>query len=97
MLFLNGFLNEEAFVEQLKGFEGPRRPDHVFKLKKVLYGLKQALRAWYECLTIFLVQKGYMREGVDKTLFIKNFNSDIIIAQIYVHDIVFGSTSNDKV
>ena len=61
-----------------------------------MYGLKQALRAWYERLTIFLVEKRYKRWGMDKTLFIKSFKSSITIAQIYVDDIVFGSTANDK-
>ena len=78
--FLNGVLNEEAYVEQPKGFEDPHLPNHVFKLKKALYGLKQALRAWYERLKIFLVDKGYKRMGVDKTLFIKQFEYGIIIA-----------------
>ena len=64
--------------------------------KKALYGLKQAPRAWYERLTNFLVEKGYKRGGMDKTLFIKSFNSSIIIAQIYVDDIIFGSIANDK-
>ena len=53
--FLNGFLNEEAYVEQPKGFEDPHKPNHVFKLKKALYSLKQVPRAWYERLTMFLV------------------------------------------
>lgn len=95
--FLNGFLNEEVYVEQPKGFEDPHYPDHVLKLKKALYGLKQAPRAWYERLTNFLIDKGYKRGGVDKTLFLKFFSSDIMIAQIYVDDIVFGSTLQDKV
>ena len=94
--FLNGILNEEVYVEQPKGFEDPHFPNHVYKLKKALYGLKQAPRAWYERLTTFLVEKGYKRGGVDKTLFIKSFKSGITIAQIYVDDIVFGSTANDK-
>ena len=94
--FLNGILNEEVYVEQPKGFEDPHFPNHVYKLKKALYGLKQAPRAWYERLTTFLVEKGYKREGVDKTLFIKSFKSGITIAQIYVDDIVFGSTVDDK-
>ena len=95
--FLNGILNEEVYVEQPKGFEDPHAPDHVYKLEKALYGLKQAHRAWYERLFQFLVSHGYKRGGVDKTLFIKNIKSNIIIAQIYIDDIVFGSTSDNEV
>ena len=95
--FLNGILHEEAYVEQPKGFEDPHFPNHVFKLNKALYGLKQAPRAWYERLTNFLIEKGYKRGRVDKTLFIMHFDTGVIIAQIYVDDIVFGSTSPSKV
>ena len=93
---LNGFLNEVVYVEKPKGFEDTHHPNHVYKLKKVLYGLKQVPRAWYERLTNFLIKKGYNRGGVDKTLFIKSFKSSIIITQIYVDDIVFGFTSQVK-
>ncbi|KAK6119789.1 hypothetical protein DH2020_046458 [Rehmannia glutinosa] len=95
-VFLNGLLNEKVFVEQPKGFENPHFPNHVFKLKKALYGLKQAPRAWYDRLTTFLCDKGYKRGSVDKTLFIQKFKNGITIAQIYVDDIVFGSTSKQK-
>ncbi|CAM8880461.1 unnamed protein product [Rhodiola kirilowii] len=93
--FLNGLLNGEVYVAQPKGFEDPHHPDHVYRLKKALYGLKQAPRAWYERLTEFLINHGHVRGGVDKTLFVKHTRSDFIIAQIYVDDIVFGS-SNQK-
>ena len=60
--FLNGYLNEELFVEQPKGFEDPPHfPDHVLRLKKALYGLKQASRAWYDQLTHYLLNRGFKR------------------------------------
>ena len=95
--FLNGFLQEEVFVEQPKGFVDAHHPNHVYRLKKALYGLKQAPRAWYERLTQFLVDNDYTRGSIDKTLFIKRNNDELFIAQIYVDDIVFGSTNNTKV
>ncbi|CAA7031803.1 unnamed protein product [Microthlaspi erraticum] len=67
--FLNGILQEEVYVAQPKGFEDPTHPEYVYKLKKALYGLKQAPRAWYEHLTKFLIDTGYVRGTVDKTLF----------------------------
>ena len=73
--FLNGFLNEEVYVAQPKGFEDPHHPDYVYKLKKALYGLKQAPRAWYDRLTEFFTKKGYIRGGVDRTLFVKKVKS----------------------
>ena len=91
--FLNGLLNEEVYVEQPIGFQDPHKPNHVFKLKKALYGLKQAPRAWYERLTTFLLEHNYKRGNSDKTLFIKCDNNEFMCAQIYVDDIVFGSTS----
>ncbi|GAA0184965.1 hypothetical protein LIER_32253 [Lithospermum erythrorhizon] len=69
--FLNGIVQEEVYVEQPEGFEDSANRDHVYKLKKALYGLKQAPRVWYERLTIYLLKNGYVRGGVDSTLFIK--------------------------
>ena len=60
--FLYGYLNEEVFVEQPKGFEDPHFPDHVLRLKKALYGLKQALRAWYDWLTHYLLNRGFIED-----------------------------------
>ena len=77
--FLNGFLSEEVYVEQSKGFIDPFHPDHVFRLKKALYGLKQAPRAWYDRLSAYLIRKGYVRGGFDKTLFISSEDNKITV------------------
>ena len=80
-----------------KDFKTPYFPNHVFKLKKALYGLEQAPQPWYERLTKFFLENSYKRWGVDRTLFIKQLNPWILVVQIYVDDIVFGSTSSDHV
>ena len=67
--FLKGYINEEVYVEQLPSFEDDKKPNHVYKLKKALYGLNQAPRAWYERLMDFLLSKGFMMGKVDTTLF----------------------------
>jgi len=90
--FLNRYIDEEVYVCQPPGFEDHKHPDYVFKLKKALYGLKQALRQWYERLSNFLLSHAYERGKTYKTLFIKKaFN--IILVQVYVDDIIFGSTN----
>ena len=92
--FLNGFLNEEVFVEQPKGFQDPHFLDHVLRLKKALCGLKQASRAWYDCLTTYLLDHGFKKGKADQTLFVKRDEKSLLFAQVYVDDIVFGSTIN---
>ena len=84
--FLNGFIEEEVFVKQPPGFDFP---NHVFKLSKALYGFKQALRAWYERLSNFLLEKGFSKGKVDIALFIKRSKDDLLIVQIYIGDIYF--------
>ena len=81
-------------VEQLPGFESFDFSNHFFKLSKPLYGLKQALRAWYERLSNFLLEKGFSKGKVDTTLFIKKTKNDLLIVQIYVDDIIFGATNH---
>ncbi|GJZ72833.1 retrovirus-related pol polyprotein from transposon TNT 1-94 [Tanacetum coccineum] len=90
--FLNGFINEEVYVAQSPGFIDFAKPNHVYRLKKALYGLKQAPKAWYDRLKAFLIKHGYAMRMVDNTLFTKKKDSNIIIVQIYVDDIIFGST-----
>ena len=93
--FLNGYINEEVYVEQPLDFEDDKKPDHVYKLKKALYGLKQAPRAWYERLRDFLLSKGFIMFKVGTTLFTKKIGKDLFVLQIYVDDIIFGSTNQD--
>ncbi|WJX88387.1 hypothetical protein P8452_70484 [Trifolium repens] len=91
--FLNGVISEEVYVKQPPGFEDLKNPNYVFKLKKSLYGLKQAPRAWYERLSNFLLENGFQKGQIDNTLFRKTSKKDILIIQIYVDDIIFGSTN----
>jgi hypothetical protein len=95
-VFLNGPIKEEVYVEQPLGFEDSAYPNHVYKLSKVLYGLKQAPRAWYECLRDFLITNGFKVRKTDPTLFTKIVTKDLFICQIYVDDIIFGSTNKSS-
>ena len=93
--FLNGELEEEVYVEQPPGFENQDCLDFVYFLFKALYGLKQAPRTWYDTLSLFLLENGFTRGVIDKTLFHKMHNNDLILVQVYVDDIIFGSTNDN--
>jgi hypothetical protein len=91
--FLNGPIKEEVYVQQPLGFEDQEYLNHVYKIHKVLYGLNQAPRAWYECLRVFLTHNGFNIGKVDSTLFTRKVDKDLFICQIYVDDIIFCSTN----
>jgi hypothetical protein len=91
--FLNGPIKKEVYVEQPPGFESEGYPNHVYKLYKDLYGLKQAPRAWYECLRDFLIENGFSIGKADSTLFTKKMGKDLFVCQIYIDNIIFGSTN----
>ncbi|GJW70189.1 putative ribonuclease H-like domain-containing protein [Tanacetum coccineum] len=90
--FLYGKIEKEIYVCQPPGFEDPDFPDIVYKVEKALYGLHQAPRAWYEALSTYLLDNGFQRGKIDKTLFIRRDKGDILLVQVYVDDIIFGST-----
>ncbi|GJY12007.1 putative ribonuclease H-like domain-containing protein, partial [Tanacetum coccineum] len=90
--FRYGTIDEEVYVSQPPGFVGPNHPKKVYKVVKALYGLDQAPRAWYATLSTFLEKHGYKRGAIDKTLFIKKDKKEIMMVQVYVDDIIFGST-----
>jgi hypothetical protein len=91
--FLNGPIKEELYVEQPPGFESERYPNHVYKLHKALYGLKQAPRVWYECLSDFLIENSFKIGQADSTLFTRKMGKNLFVCQIYVDDIILGSTN----
>ena len=93
--FLNGFLKEDVYVAQPKGFIDPHFLDHVLYLKKAFYGLKQALRVGYDRFTQYLVSHGFKRGKAIQTLFIKREDGELIVAQVYVDDIIFGLTKDE--
>ncbi|GJU69560.1 putative ribonuclease H-like domain-containing protein [Tanacetum coccineum] len=85
-------IEEEVYAYQPPGFEDPDFPDRVYKVEKALYGLHQASRAWYETLSTYLLDNGFQRGKIDKTLFIRRDKGDILLVQMYVDNIIFGST-----
>ncbi|GJY75251.1 putative ribonuclease H-like domain-containing protein, partial [Tanacetum coccineum] len=90
--FLYGKIEEEVYVCQPPGFKDPDFSDRVYKVEKALYRLYQAPKAWYETLLSYLLDNGFQRGKIDKTLFIKRDKSDILLVQVYVDDIIFRST-----
>ncbi|GKB01089.1 integrase, catalytic region, zinc finger, CCHC-type containing protein [Tanacetum coccineum] len=61
--FLNGHLKEEVYVSKPEGFIDPEFPNHVYRLKKALYGLKKVPRAWYDKLSSFLIEHGSIKSS----------------------------------
>nr|GEV39532.1 retrovirus-related Pol polyprotein from transposon TNT 1-94 [Tanacetum cinerariifolium] len=92
-VFLNGILKKEVYVGQPLGFVSKQYPDYVYALDKALYGLKQAPRAWYDVLSQFLIDSSFQKCSIDTTLFMKKKGKHIMLIQIYVDDIIFGSTN----
>ncbi|GJR81389.1 putative ribonuclease H-like domain-containing protein [Tanacetum coccineum] len=93
--FLYGTIDEEVYVMQPPGFEDPEFPDKVYRVEKAMYGLHQAPRAWYGTLSKYLLANGFQRGTIDQTLFIRKHKGEFLLVQVYVDDIIFGS-SNPK-
>nr|GFA61023.1 putative ribonuclease H-like domain-containing protein [Tanacetum cinerariifolium] len=91
--FLYGTINEEVYVMQPPGFQDPEYPARVYKVEKTMYGLHQAPRAWYGTLSKYLLTNGFQRGTIDQALFIRRKREDFILVQVYVDDIIFGSSN----
>ncbi|GJX06255.1 retrovirus-related pol polyprotein from transposon TNT 1-94 [Tanacetum coccineum] len=77
--FLNGILREEVYVSQLDGFVDQDIPNHVYKLKKALYGLKRAPRAWYDLSSSFLLSQEFSKGAINPTLFTQKEGKYILL------------------
>ncbi|KAI3773597.1 hypothetical protein L1987_48127 [Smallanthus sonchifolius] len=93
--FLYGVVKEEVYVNQPPGFEDPEHQFQVYKPDKALYGLHKAPHAWYETLSTHLVTNGFSRGPIDKTLFLKKFGDDLLLVQVYMDNIIYGSTNEN--
>ncbi|GJR91988.1 retrovirus-related pol polyprotein from transposon TNT 1-94, partial [Tanacetum coccineum] len=89
-VFLDDPLKEKVYVSPPDGFVDPKHPEKVYRLRKALYGPKQAPIAWYNELSKFPVSKGFTKGTIDLTLFTIRYGEDILLVQIYVNDIIFG-------
>lgn len=87
--FLNGFLQEEIYVEQPAGFVRKGEEDKVYKLKKALYGLKQSPRAWYGRINNYFLNAGFERCSFEHTLYTKNAKDGFMMVSLYVDDLIF--------
>ncbi|KAI3509130.1 hypothetical protein L1887_24156 [Cichorium endivia] len=95
--FLNGFLNEEVYVDQPQGYIKRGQEGKVCKLKKALYGLRQAPRAWYSRIDEYFTKHGFVKCAHEHTLYTKEQKDDIIIVCLYVDDLVFTSGSFEMI
>ena len=86
--FLNGFVDEEIYVEQPDGVVAPGKEDYVYLLRKTLYGLKQAPRAWYETMDKHLTKLGFVRSQSEATLYVKTDDVQLLIVSLYVDDML---------
>nr|GEW52660.1 retrotransposon protein, putative, Ty1-copia subclass [Tanacetum cinerariifolium] len=85
--------DERGMVVRNKARLDPAFPAKVNKVEKAMYGLHQAPRAWYGTLSKYLLKNGFQRGTIDQTLFIIRQREDFILVQVYVDDIIFGSSN----
>nr|KAJ0196282.1 hypothetical protein LSAT_V11C700351460 [Lactuca sativa] len=86
--FLNGILHEDVYMKQPPGFVSNSFPNHVCKLDRALYGLKQSPRAWFQRLHDFLLRLGFFNIQSDSSLFIRHTKEATTVLLVYVDDII---------
>nr|GFA47951.1 retrotransposon protein, putative, Ty1-copia subclass [Tanacetum cinerariifolium] len=92
--FLNGYLNEEVYMEQPEGFVNPKYPNRVCKLKRSIYGLKQASRQWNKRFDDEIKKFGFTQNRDEPCVYIKASGSNITFLILYVDDILLMGNSD---
>ena len=96
--FIHGDLEEEIYMEQPEGFVVNRKENHVCKLRKILYGLKQALRHWYLKFESVIENQGYKKTSSDHCVFFQKFSDDdFIILLLYVDDMMIVGKNKSRI
>jgi hypothetical protein len=95
--FLNGYLEEEIFVEQPEGFSVAGQENQVYQLKKALYGLKQAPRSWYSRIDAYLQNLGFTRSLSESTLYVKKAEGQILVVSLYVDDLLITGSCREQI
>uniref|UniRef100_H3G6E3 Reverse transcriptase Ty1/copia-type domain-containing protein n=1 Tax=Phytophthora ramorum TaxID=164328 RepID=H3G6E3_PHYRM len=93
--FLNGVLDEDIYMAQPDGYVDEDHPDHVCKLKRSLYGLKQSPRMWNQTIDDFMLKLGFKKCESDLCIYLKRDGQDMIFVALYVDDLILAS-SNDE-
>jgi hypothetical protein len=91
--FLNGVLSEEVYVSQPPGYIIARKENSVLKLKRALYGLRQAPRAWYAKLDASLVSLGFTRSPLEHAIYRHGNNNRYLLVGVYVDDLIITGTN----
>ena len=92
LTFLNRIIEEEIYLIHPPGYEVEGKEDKVYKLKKVLYGLKQVPRAWYSRIDSYMIKNAFCRSNIKPTLYTKvNEHGHILIVCLYVDDMIYTS------
>jgi hypothetical protein len=91
--FLYGKLDKEIYIEQPEGFAKRGQENQVCRLKKAIYGLKQALCTWNKKLHITLLEQGYKCTHSDTGIYVYSYNHAEVILFVYVEDLLYMSPS----
>lgn len=95
--FLHGELDREIYMVQPLGFQNQEHPEYVCKLRKALYGWKQAPRAWYGKIAEFLTHSGYSVTAADSSLFVKVIEGKLVVVLVYVDDLIITGDCDEEI